>query len=64
MRHIHHCLRCGAGISGAKKYCSPCADVRKVEVKKKYNAKRPRPPEVEGIRYVGTRRGMLPVRTR
>ena len=64
MRHIRQCVRCGAGISGAKQYCGPCADVARTEAKAKQNQKRPAAaPLPEGaIRYVGTRHGMMVVR--
>jgi len=64
MRHIRPCARCGAGVSGTKQYCAPCADTARIEAKARQNQKRPAaPPLPEGaIRYVGTRNGMMVVR--
>jgi hypothetical protein len=60
---IRPCLRCGVGVSGHKRFCSPCADERRTETKARYNAGRPKAPAVAGERYVGTKVGMMRVRT-
>lgn len=62
MRHIKPCARCGAGISGSKRYCAPCIDIRRIEGKNEQNVKRAKQRAAEGVRYVGTKRGMLKVR--
>lgn len=62
MKRIRPCVRCGAGVSGAKRYCLPCADVVRIERKARQNAKRTKTPPVAGVRYVGTKVGMMKVR--
>jgi predicted amidophosphoribosyltransferase len=60
---IRACARCGAGVSGSRRYCAPCADERRIEAKQKQNRKRQHlVPDADAVRYVGTKRGMLKVR--
>lgn len=63
MKRVRPCARCGAGVSG-RIYCAPCADIRRIEAKERQNRKRVKPRVVQPgeVRYVGTKRGMLPVR--
>ncbi len=61
---VRSCARCSAGVSGSRLYCAPCADIRRIEAKHRQNEKRAMKASTipDGVRYVGTKRGMLVVR--